>query len=1094
MPRTPEVCSSDFCPQCDATNDETTIAASHRPPGRFIQFVIGIVAFLLAVAFQASLTPVYAQGGTATLSGTVTDQNDAVVPGVNVAVISITQGFTRAAITNREGIYVVPLLPPGTYTVKAEREGFATAEVPDVILNVNDQKTLNIPLTVGRVSQSVQIVDGANLIDESPAVATTVDRQFVENLPLNGRSFQRLIALTPGVVVTKSTVAEQGQFSVNGQRADANYFTVDGVSGNIGISAGSLNQSGGAALPGLSAAGGTNSLVSVDALQEFKIQTSTFAPEFGRTPGAQVQIVTRAGTNQFRGKLFEYFRNDALDANDWFNNSIGRAKTALRQNDFGFVLGGPILLPRFGEGGRQPGYDGRNRTLFFFSYEGLRLRVPQPAVASVVPSIATRQAAVPQMRPFLNAYPIPNGQVFANGFAQFNASFSDPSRMDATSIRVDHTINEGLTVFGRYNYSPSGTTQRGIGNTSLNVLNTSRFRIQTLTFGVTQIITPSINNETRANFSRSEGGSFIELDDFGGAVRPPDSILFAPNVSPGNGSFRLDIQTASARTLFVGKSADNEQRQFNVVDNLAVLTGNHQLKFGIDYRLLSPIFSGSSLSQILQFTTAARLISGLSNASVGTAAPIALVLHNLSIYGQDTWRVGPRLTLTYGLRWEVNTAPRGKNGKDIFTFENLDNPAALVLAPRGTPLFETTFDNFAPRFGLTYLLSRKSGLETVLRGGFGIFYDLGAGSVGSATSFFPNVRRMPFPNASVPLSPAQLLPPPLNLNPPFGTVIVADRSLTLPRAYQWNVALEQGLGSTQTISASYVAAIGRRLLRRENIVTPIGDSINITRNAATSDYHALQLHFQRRLSQRLQLLASYTWSHSIDVASTDSGTNAAVQFANPNNDRGSSDFDVRHAFNAAMTYNLPAPRLGAVGNSIFRNWSIDTIFVARSAPPVDLVGGFNLTGFFGNLRPNLLSGIPLYLDDPTAPGGRIFNNVTDPSRPGCKGPFCPAPQSRHGSLGRNVMRGFSLWQLDLALRRQFNFSDHVNLQFRTEIFNVFNHPNFGDPLNNITNANFGRSTSMLAGSLGSGGVSGGFNPLYQVGGQRSIQFAVKLQF
>jgi hypothetical protein len=1060
-----------------------------------MRFMIGVVAFLLIVVFQASLTRVYAQGGTATLSGTVTDQNGAVVPGANIAVISFTQGFTRSAITNREGIYVVPVLPPGTYTVKAEREGFTTAEFPDVILNVNDQKTLNIPLTVGAVSQSVQIVDGATLIDDSAAVATTVDRQFVENLPLNGRSFQRLIALTPGVVVTKSTVAEQGQFSVNGQRADANYFTVDGVSGNIGISAGSLNQSGGAALPGLSAAGGTNSLVSVDALQEFKIQTSTFAPEFGRTPGAQVQIVTRPGTNEFRGKLFEYFRNDALDANDWFNNALGRPKTALRQNDFGFVLGGPVLLPRFGEGGRQPGYNGRNRTLFFFSYEGLRLRVPQPVVQSIVPSIATRQAAVPQMRPFLNAYPIPNGQVFANGFAQFNASVSDPSTMDATSIRVDHTFNDGLTVFGRYNYAPSGTTQRGIGNTSLNVLNSSRFRIETLTIGVTQIITPAINNEARANYSRSDGASLIEFDDFGGAVRPPDSILFPSNVSPATGSFRLDI--TGARTLFVGKSADNAQRQFNVVDNLSVISGNHQLKFGLDYRLLSPIFSGPSFSQILNFPTVARLISGSPgpNSSLGTSETIALVLHNLSVYGQDTWKIGPRLTLTYGVRWEVNTPPRGKNGKDIFTFQNLDNPAALVLAPQGTPLFKTTYDNFAPRLGLSYLLSRRSGLETVLRGGFGIFYDLGAGSLGSATSFFPNVRRRPLAaNVSVPLSPAQLVPPPFSLNPPFGTVIVADPSLTLPRAYQWNFALEQGLGSTQTISASYVAAIGRRLLRRENIVTPIRDSINITRNAATSDYHAFQLQFQRRLSQRLQLLASYTWSHSIDIASTDSGTNAAVQFADPNNDRGSSDFDVRHAFSGAMTYNLPAPKFGTVGTSIFRNWSIDTIFVARSAPPVDLIGGSSSTGFFGNLRPNLLSGIPLYLDDPTAPGGKLFNNITDPSRPGCKGPFCPAPQGLHGTLGRNVLRGFALWQLDLAVRRQFNFSDHVNLQFRTEVFNVFNHPNFADPVSNLSSPNFGRSISMLASSLGIGGVSGGFNPLYQIGGQRSMQFAVKLQF
>jgi hypothetical protein len=173
---------------------------------------------------------------------------------------------------------------------------------------------------------------------------------------------------------------------------------------------------------------------------------------------------------------------------------------------------------------------------------------------------------------------------------------------------------------------------------------------------------------------------------------------------------------------------------------------------------------------------------------------------------------------------------------------------------------------------------------------------------------------------------------------------------------------------------------------------------------------------------------------------------------------------------------------------------MDTIIVARSATPVDLIGGFNLTGFFSNLRPNLIPGIPLYLDDPTAPGGKLFNNVIDPSRPGCKGPFCPATQGRHGTLGRNVLRGFPVSQVDFALRRQFNFSEHVNLQFRTELFNVFNHPNFADPVNSLTNANFGRSTAMLGTSLGSGGVAGGFTPLYQIGGPRSLQFAMKLQF
>src|ERR1044072_1162656 len=279
---------------------------------------------------------VHAQGATATLSGVVTDQAGAVLPGANIAVISIAQGFQRTTATNDEGIFVVPLLPPGNYTVKAEHEGFTPAEFRDVILNVNDQRTIKLPLKVGNVaSQTVDVLDSPTLIDESPAVGTTVDRQFVSNLPLNGRSVQPLITCSPGVVLTKASSTEAGQFSVNGQRANANYFTVDGVSANIGVSVGaSPYQAATGSLPGLAVSGGTNNLVSIDALQEFKIQTSSYAAEFGRTPGAHVQLITRAGTNEFHGSAYEYFRNEAFDANDWFNNARKLANPATRQSDF----------------------------------------------------------------------------------------------------------------------------------------------------------------------------------------------------------------------------------------------------------------------------------------------------------------------------------------------------------------------------------------------------------------------------------------------------------------------------------------------------------------------------------------------------------------------------------------------------------------------------------------------------------------------------------------------------------------------------------------------------------------------------------------
>src|SRR6266496_3709174 len=281
--------------------------------------VVFVCAVLLTV--YCLLPIAVAKSTTATLTGTVEDQNGAVIPGVSITIQNAATSLERQTATSDAGGFIVPLLPRGNYTVTVKRDGFTPVEIRNVILNVGDQKSLPIVLKAGGVTETVLINADAPLINESPAVGTVVDRQFVGNLPLNGRSFQTLITLTPGTVLTAATEESPGQFSVNGQRANANYFTVDGVSANVGVTNNtSLLQSGGST-PALSAAGGTNSLVSVDALQEYKILTSTYAPEFGRTPGGQVQIVTRSGSNRFAGTLFEYFRNDALDANDWFANS-----------------------------------------------------------------------------------------------------------------------------------------------------------------------------------------------------------------------------------------------------------------------------------------------------------------------------------------------------------------------------------------------------------------------------------------------------------------------------------------------------------------------------------------------------------------------------------------------------------------------------------------------------------------------------------------------------------------------------------------------------------------------------------------------------
>ncbi|HEX8118278.1 MAG TPA: hypothetical protein VF521_13465, partial [Pyrinomonadaceae bacterium] len=350
---------------------------------------------------------------------------------------------------------------------------------------------------------------------------------------------------------------------------------------------------------------------------------------------------------------------------------------------------------------------------------------------------------------------------------------------------------------------------------------------------------------------------------------------------------------------------------------------------------------------------------------------------------------------------------------------------------------------------------------------------------------FPYARERLLSNVPFPLGPAQAEPPPLGLDPPYGTVYAFSPSLKLPLTVQWSAALEQPLGASQTLSLSYVGAAGRRLLRQTAVLRPSTDFsvVRLISNTSSSDYNALQAVYARRLSKGLQAHAAYTWSHSIDDDSDDSASGLLIVGSfNTRTERGPSTFDVRHSFSGAFSYDLPKPKRG---KALLRDWSLDAIFRARTATPVNVV---QTTGVFTGdlveaLRPDLVGGAPLYLEDPKAPGGRRLNPAA----------FITAA-GRQGSLGRNALRGFGMSQLDLAVRRQFMLGEAARLQVRAEFFNVFNHPNFGDPVNDLNSRLFGLSVQTLARSLGTGGVNGGLSPLYQVGGPRSVQLALRFSF
>jgi len=1035
----------------------------------------------------------------ATLSGRVTDPSGSNVPQARVKVTHLETNRQHTRQTSESGLFVFAELTPGRYRVEVSKDGFRTAVRESLELAVGGRVTENFELIVGSVAETVTVEGRAPLIDrDSGAVETLIDRETVQNMPLNGRSFQSLLELTPGITLTRTSLTNSGQFSVNGQRANANYFMIDGVSANIGTSptATWFQQSGGT-LPGFTIAGGTNGLVSIDALQEFRVQTSTYAPEYGRSPGGQISVLTRSGTNRYTGSLYNYFRNEKLDANDWVSNSQNVGRRPLRQNLFGGVFGGPVWIPKL--------YRGTDKTFFFVSYEGQRLTQPQPSPVNViVPSTEARSQATGAFRAVLNAFPLPNRPALPGDpplFGRYVEGVSFPTRFDATSVRLDHRFSDGLNTFFRANTAPSSARNFVFANGE----NFQQLNADTFTGGLTWTVRPSLVNDLRANYSRSAGEFDFRGREIGGAVLPPRELIFPPNtdLSLQNVNINLIAQGANVVSLNQGRSLGNTQRQWNIVNNMTWLRAAHQFKFGIDYRRLSPEAAARSTSIQYQLGGVEQFLrTGRVNVNLQRFSPRGeFVVEQTSFYAQDTWRLARRVTLTYGARWEINPPPSG----DVpYTFQGLESPLTMTLAPKGTPQWETRYGKIAPRVGLAWQAWPDQDL--VVRTGFGMFYDTGLGPALRGYTSFPSTAVANLLNEPWPVDFSRLVFPEQSLNPPFNSSFyVFPDDYDLPYTLQYNVAVEKGFGSAQTLSVSYVGALGRDLLRLERLrnqaavpaqgipaITMINPAlfgpngaVFVTRNGAASNYNSLQVQFQRRMTRGVQGLLSYTWSKSIDDASDEATANVpAGGFPGTNaglgDNRGPSDFDINHQLVASASWALPG-----IDRIFTRGWSLDGFLRFRGAPPINVISTvvdpFNIEN---NRRVDLVPGRPVRISDPNAPGGEKLNRDA----------FAVPAAFRQGTLGRNALRGYSAQQVDLALNREFKAGERVTIRFRAEAFNLFNKPNFGEFRATYTPTDplFGVATTTLNRSLSGG--SSGLNPLYQIGGPRSIQLMLRVGF
>lgn len=1065
------------------------------------------VAILFVVLFSSRL---FAQSGNASLTGFIQDFSKAFIPGVHVLAINTDTNQQFRSVTNKDGSYNISSLPVGPYRMQIEKVGFRTILKEGLFLHTQDVLQINFQMAVGSTAETVTVTAGSNNINTTDAaVGTVIDRQFVENIPMNGRSFQTLVLLSPGTITSTPQVGvgtppsnDQGEYSVNGMRSDANNYTVDGA--NASNSPGYTSAAGSSGMLGSATMlGTTQAMLQVDAMQEFRLSTSTYSAEYGRQPGAQITFRSRSGTNEYHGTAYDYLRNSAFDANNWFNtySTTPIPTPAERQNDFGGTLGGPLSVPHL--------YSGKDRAFFFFAYEGLRLTQPQAATIYDVPSNGTYNTATysnPQyknlrkyapvaLQPVLNAFPAPNCSTARDpqcvdhglGGSPYLQTPISTGELNSINARIDYQLLPTMRIFARYNDTTSNTA--GIGDATLT-RHVGRNRIYL--FGVDETFGASISNELRLQYSPAVFFANVMPVQIDGATNLLN-IQALEGLPTLSGESVVHISLPDAVSIYQ-TNFGSQQFQPNATDTVTWTHGRHLFEFGADYRQTTAYYNRGNISRgpyvAYGWTSAAAILSNTASYTATNEPRVDPTSKNLGLFAQDEWRVMPRLSLSLGLRWDFNPPP-SVSGAQAYTYTgNINNPSSLgISAQPGGPLYKTRYTDFAPRLGMALTLHNQPGHELVLRAGAGLFYDLIAvnGIFGSGTGLGTSATTTS--KTAFPLAANQILVPiKVPPTPPYTLQFYPANDIVSPSAIQWNVTLEQALSNKQTVTMGYVASVGRDLTRYQQYslskLNPDFGSAYLYVNGPGSDYNSLQVKYQRQMSRGLQALASYTWAHALDWASTED-YNVTFPFQ-----RGNSNFDVRHNFTAALVYDLPSEYANRLERALLGHWSTDLWFVARTAFPYEPTGPAitdPITGdvIYGELNYN---GRYPYVHKTGIPGGRQI----DPTI------FTVTASSLGvGNAPRNFLRGFGENQANLAIQRSFPLYEQIQLQFRAEAYNIANHPNFGtvNTTCGVTTAGascsnpiMGQATNTLSNGLG------GLSSLYQQGGPRSLQLALKLKF
>ena len=1172
-----------------------------------------LLLVLTAFAALSLIQSAQAQTDHGRIRGIVTDANGAIVPGASIVVKNERTGEERTATSTDSGSYLLAGLRPSIYTVTASAQNLSV-RAANVQLLVGQELVLNLTLQATGVEAKVDIVAAADTgIDTgSAAMGVNVNPREVEALPLNGRQLSQLYLQAPGSVNSGSGTFGDIRFS--GRAVQQNVIRYDGIEGSAIIDASPGNLNGEVPSP-------FRLQSSLENVQEFRVDSNNFPAEFGTGTGGQVSVVTKSGGNAFHGSLFEYLRNDVLDAANFFDNIIGQ-KAPLRLNQFGGSIGGPLV---------------KDKAFFFFSYEGYRLRAGVNSIEAV-PGSASRLCAGPLGTGTINcnatsvallpAFRSPDAAIIATGsgtnlfdVAQLQANST--VNENSTALRFDYKLNNKHSAYFRFfrdqgsNDQPEGVTGRRVAIKAVP---------QNGVLAVQSLLTPTLLNEFKFGYN----SAYTRINGQAPTIAGFDLSSAVINISGNTANFALPGQGTSAGTAVPGglvraNSATNGRGQpytpysLSFVDSVNWTKGNHNAKFGGEFRMIrlytdrlgGTTYTYSNLNSFL--TNTAQSIQFLGDVSApspfngGATGPRFAKQEYYITYAEDEWKIRPNLTLNYGLRYEYYTPLRGdRNLQVLFDIRN------GTLRPPTEDAFQSSKTNFGPRISMTWSPKPNGGGffgggRTVLRGGFGIFYGPGqtedqiqpieSDRISSTFTSNPLDSSLPlsFPlDSSVAVA---FFTNPANVNRRSYQPRAYAPDYKIPeKVYQYTVSLQQELFSGTVLTAAYVGSQGRNLFLRSiankilpgqttvpNTVSVLPSGfgvVNLTNasgqvtsvqtvrefsiisgrsalnpfaevdyktSGGDDSYNALQITLARRLTSGLTLNSQYTFSRSFGNTA---GSNEARTAAIPDNfeaDRGYNNFDVRHSFNLSALYQLPfgkgtSHEFGSVGNALLGDWEIGGIINARSGLPIEVgitrpdvvmqcaaatcpvtINGVASTvpnGFVAQLTSGTL---PVgFVGVVNTPGGGASRNVRRPNIVPGVSPYLnndrslinpaafsiPLPGT-FGDLPRNALRGPNFRQFDLVLNKRFPITESMNVEFRTEIFNIFNFANFALPSTTLNNAlpTITSGGVMSTGSLQPGSgfaqaqAGGTFGLLRQtvertvgLGTSRQIQFALRLNF